>query len=48
MLTTSQDKEAVMRSIKAGAEDYILKSGDRRPLLNRVKTILVKKGVLKG
>ncbi len=47
MLTSSQDKEDVMRSIKAGAEDYIIKSGDRRPLLKKVSTILVKKGVIR-
>ncbi len=47
MLTSSQDRDTVVRSIQAGADDYIIKSGEHAQLLKKVKRILIKKGVIK-
>lgn len=43
MLTSSQDKDTVIRAIQAGANDYIIKSDSQLPLLNKVKEALKKR-----
>ncbi len=48
MLTTSQDKTTVVRAIQAGADDYIIKSGEHLPILKKIKSALIKKGVIKA
>lgn len=48
MLTTSQDKETVLRAMQAGANDYIIKSGEHAILIKKVRNALTKKGIIKA